>query len=279
MKNNMIVNPFDVENARYYHYSSLEALVGGIILPEPLPPMENPPYNPSIPQAQQVCLWASDSRYMNDKDECRFGLKVVGSLQSKFPDLDFSLSNHHVSTAFISFSQTLDSLPMWNMYGRNGSGVMLVFNSLSGAFAYNRGRRIIPTRVQCEYCKTKQYNNSSYINSIVDRFTLLYKAKLLDVQDIFTNTLQEIIAAIKREEYKYENETRLVFLNMNYKYRVSNNIIVPYIPVYFHKLQLCEIWIGPTQDQDRSAQSLRMFLDSRGFEHVIIKKSEIPYRG
>ena len=75
---------------------------------------------------------------MNDKDECRFGLKIISSLKTKFPALDFSLLNQPASTAFISFSQTLDSLPMWNMYGRNGSGVMLGFNSLSGAFAYNK---------------------------------------------------------------------------------------------------------------------------------------------
>lgn len=279
MKNNKTINPFDVENARYYHYTSLDALVGGIILPKPLPPIDNSLYNSNIPQAQQVCLWASDSRYMNDKDECRFGLKVVSSFKTKFPALDFSLLNQPASTAFISFSQSPDSLPMWNMYGRNGSGVMLAFNSLSGAFAYNEKGQIIPNRVKCEYCKTKQYNRSTYINNIIDKLTLLHKVAGLNNPKLVANTLHEIVATIKRDEYKYENEIRLVLHDVNYKYRISNNIIVPYIPVYFHKLQLCEIWIGPTQDQYRSAESLRMFLDSRGFEHVVIKKSGIPYRG
>lgn len=216
---------------------------------------------------------------MNDKDECRFGLKIISSLKTKFPALDFSLLNQPASTAFISFSQTLDSLPMWNMYGRNGSGVMLGFNSLSGAFAYNKEGRIIPNWIKCEYCKTKRYNRSAYITKIIENLTLLRDIAGLNNPKLVANTLSGIVATIKRDEYEYENEIRLVLHDVNYKYRVSNNIIVPYIPVYFHKLQLCEIWIGPTQDQDRSAESLRMFLDSRGFEHVVIKKSGIPYRG
>lgn len=35
MKNNKIVNPFDVENTRYYHYTSLDALLEVLSCPNP----------------------------------------------------------------------------------------------------------------------------------------------------------------------------------------------------------------------------------------------------
>ena len=63
------------------------------------------------------------------------------------------------------------------------------------------------------------------------------------------------------------------------EFRHRNNLIIPYIKNYLPKFALKEIWIGPANDMDRVAKSLKKYLDYMGFGDVVIKKSRIPYRG
>lgn len=62
------------------------------------------------------------------------------------------------------------------------------------------------------------------------------------------------------------------------KYRLKNNLIVPYVELYLPKSALKEIWIGPTNDMERATKSLRIYLDHMGFNEVEIKQSKVPYR-
>lgn len=48
---------------------------------------------------------------------------------------------------------------------------------------------------------------------------------------------------------------------------------------YLPKSALKEVWIGPANDMTRVAKSLKRYLDYMGFGNVVIKKSQIPYRG
>lgn len=83
----------------------------------------------------------------------------------------------------------------------------------------------------------------------------------------------------KNPAYEYEQEVRWFFpANEIIKYRLKNNLIVPYVEQYLPKSALKEIWIGPNNDMNRAIQSLRMYLDHMGFNDVEIKQSKVPYR-
>ena len=80
--------------------------------------------------------------------------------------------------------------------------------------------------------------------------------------------------------FEYENEIRLIgdFKKEPVKFREKNGYIIPYKEIYFSKKQIKSITLGPCQNLDKAEYSLRQFLDSKGFEHVMIHKSIIPYR-
>lgn len=83
----------------------------------------------------------------------------------------------------------------------------------------------------------------------------------------------------KHSAYEYEQEVRCFLTSSQpIKYRLKNNLIVPYIELYLPKSALKEIWIGPTNDMEWATKSLRTYLDHMGFNEVEIKQSKIPYR-
>lgn len=104
-----------------YQYTNIDALFNGIILKEP----KN--------EGAEICLWASNYLYMNDPSEIATGQEYVNKIlkeylvedddnneiQDKMDDVDYYIT---------SFSMTSDSLPMWGMYGKNGSGIALGFD-------------------------------------------------------------------------------------------------------------------------------------------------------
>lgn len=85
---------------------------------------------------------------------------------------------------------------------------------------------------------------------------------------------------LKDKAYDYEKEIRLIgdFKDAPIKFREKNGYVIPYKEVYFAKEHIKTIKLGPCMNQGNAEFSLRHFLDSRGFEHVKIEKSEIPYR-
>lgn len=62
------------------------------------------------------------------------------------------------------------------------------------------------------------------------------------------------------------------------KYRVQDGLIIPYIPVYFPKSILKQIWLGPCLEHERNKKILEEILKSKGFDtEILISKK--PYRG
>ena len=91
-----------------YHYTSIEALFGGIIVRQPQTDKE-------------ICLWMSNCQYMNDPEELNTGIRFASDILNISPDI---LEKHASEYQQIkdnlyitSFSAASDCLPMWAMYG------------------------------------------------------------------------------------------------------------------------------------------------------------------
>jgi len=221
-----------------YHYTNLDALIGGILNKE---------------KGKEVCLRATHCQYLNDPSEITSGLNAFEDYFTAVNRLDF---DRIMKSSFIlSFSESVDSLPMWSMYGKNGKGLKLGFdvNSLKEKIW------------KCFYEK-----DLKSLREVLDKSNSKYKIPMI---------LQTPLM-IKNDAYSYEKELRMYFLLSLHdkKYKISNGLIVPYIEEFFSKEILKEIWIGPNQDIELSKKSLKMLLDEFGFEHVEIKESKVPYR-
>ena len=241
----------------FYHYTTMKALVEGIIVEDPIPNKE-------------ICMWATHCAYMNDSMEVQIGIDAIvdffynqqkkiyqGLLKDIYrKSFEKGISNQWRYRFIISFSKETDSLPMWKMYSDSGRGIAIEF--FRDGFPLTDKDKLL----QCYYAKTN----------------LL---RMLDSTGIDKNVAYAYIPSVmKNKAYKYEKEIRLIgiFENEEELYRVKNGITIPYKKVYFPKTQIKSITIGPSIDKKIAETSLKRLLCKRGFDHVIIKHSKIPYR-
>ena len=259
----------EIENQKLlYHYTDSEALLNGIIVPNPNP-------------EEEICLRATRWTHLNDKEEIESGLKLIGEdTTERLKFLSDGLRKYHDSSCSLSFCKSEDNLPMWGMYGKNGSGVMLAFDTrvLQSMFGFH----LLPCI----------YEGSDYDNEVVNMLSAL------DLGDGFNSLnndeklyLSFILSAVfvslrKNAAFTFEDEVRIIGLGNPHfglpkttQYRISRGVITPYVNVSLPKSALKEVWLGPTNNIELAKASTEEFLQSRGFYDVKVKISQVPYRG
>lgn len=270
------------------HYTTIEALLNGIIVKNPLQ------------LGQDICLWGTDATYLNDMTELKIGGRFLKEILSKHFlkfDNETEVDGVHddLPQSFVtSFSLQRDFLPMWSMYGKNGTGISLCFdvNYLQNKDKCELKKCIYLTdelRDQFEtyldgfepiFVSAKRF---CFILVLLFIFSLFGDGgKAVESCMTFVNPFLELAIVLKHEAYLYENEYRLIKSEQNsdnVKFRIGKNLAIPYIEQYFPKEALREIIVGPNTDMNRTIRSIKTFLKSTGFEHVVVSPSSVPYRG
>lgn len=246
-----------------YHYTSIDAVCGGIITKEGL------------------VFRLTHYAYLNDTKEYDLGREVFSN-RLKGAEKEYLEYVKSKPSYILSLSQKQDFLPMWGMYGKNGSGLML---GLSTDDLFN----FVGTGLdECKYCNDNfifdNDEDEAHITACIATYEKIKAKKIYD--DVATyhlrRKLDELIPFIKSNYFAYEKEVRLAIKankNDNISYRSIGNIIVPYITIILPKNILRKIMIGPTLDAKRVEQSLKLYLDDMGYEDVSIEVSHAPYRG
>lgn len=279
----LIVKP---DAVKIYHYTTIEALFSGILVKDATP-------------SKEICLRASDARYMNDPTELKVGLDFLraaskqsrGNIEKGLSYLYKELSHSYIT----SFSLHRDNLMMWHMYGKNATGVSLRFD------VDKMQEDTKDSMLQCIYF-TKE--KSDQIEAYLKEFDIEQDAKddnswavlILLALSLFADNgkaleqmwsnlepLLEFALSLKSPAYEYEQEIRLLSPELEeknaVKYQLRNNLIVPYIEHYMPKDSLREIMVGPNNDMSRTVVSIQEYLKHMGFEHVKVSPSSVPYRG
>jgi len=271
-----------------YQYTNIEALFNGIIVKEPK-------------KNKEICLWASHYMYLNDPTEIETGQKYFAEILSQyFIEKDNNDAKNDsiddVEYFITSFSTTIDNLPMWSMYGKNGSGIALGFDrdiihkEDNESFLYKCVYldKDVKDKIAsfCENYKGEKITTEALKFGLIIVFLAALFSKnekpigeQLDDSGIMS--FLHFMMFAKAPAYEYENEIRLLIQpdkDSKIKHRCQNNLIVPYIENFFPKKALKEIWIGPTNDMERTEKSLRSYLDSKGFSDVQIRRSTVPHR-
>ena len=260
-----------------YHYTNIEALINGIINPK----VDN--HNKDM----DICLWATHCEYLNDPVDSYLGDSLLHDNEDIKSMLKMDLTpllNNLKSSYVISFSESKDCLPMWNMYGKNGMGIKLGFDFKMVIC----NPKFVDNFYHCVYENTENYHN--YCNMIVKKVRKLHEEGLPSEftdkkysKDAFLYGLINAYArAIKSQSYEHEREWRIIipaYINVTpVEFRYNSGLLVPFIKQYLPKISLKEVWIGPTNDMDRSEKSIKMYLDFMGYDEVKIYKSKIPFR-
>mgnify|MGYP002624800879 CR=1 FL=1 len=244
----------DLGISTFYHYTTIDALLNGII-------RENTEIG------KEVCLRATHIRFVNDQEEISRGAELISKskeLSNPTKSLEEYLSETmklYENQFLISFTGEDDSLPMWNTYSNKSTGIAVGFDRI-------KSLSINDLVLKCWYdiqelAKEMKYYKDSDKYELVALLLMRYMPQML-----------------KNKAYEYEKEIRLIgnFKDSPLKFREKKGYIIPYKEVYFSKEQIKTIKLGPCLNQENAEFSLRQFLDSRGFEHVKIEKSKIPYR-
>ncbi|WP_320053537.1 DUF2971 domain-containing protein [uncultured Acetobacteroides sp.] len=257
-------NPDD--HPHVWHYTSINSLVNGL-----------------IEEDGNLCFWASHRQYLNDPMETILGVDLRDRLINE-KSLKIKYGKATPDIFIVSFSLSPDILPMWNMYGGNGNGIMLKLDSkLLNVKEYSMYHMEYDTIEVINQIENKLDDNlNSTFTEGCPEDTCSRESAVVLGEILITANLPE---KIKSNSYQYENEVRISHTTdiqhslKDIKYRCSNGVIIPYMEFRFLKEALKEITIGPTNDFERSKFSLKMFLDSKELGDVKISKSEVPYRG
>lgn len=218
--------------------------------------------------AHKVHLFSTNCRFLNDPKEMVYGERYVDlALEGFFGKKSvFSDDSHLRSLYLTSFSLEENALPMWNTYGKSGDGLCIGFDpAILSTGDGHLGRCLYGTPL----------NHDSFMSTLSqDR-----KKRQINDGQKFTKYLGFLMDFCKNGCYHYEKEVRLVRSFMgDPDYRLSGNILVPYIDNVYPKEVIRKIIIGPCNDFERATDSLVRWLKRAGMEHVEVAWSKLPYR-
>ena len=234
---------------------------------------------------------------------------------SRLWDKDVSHSKEELSNFFIechdisflhpfviSLSQTRDSLPIWGMYGGNGTGVALGFDL-----------RLYYIELEQEGgCRRFDITHINFddIHAIDMEYDTLEKFKtcygivrsdyhkywesvcgITDGKEIAQRQLKALSSMImyaapfiKHNAYRYEKESRIIKFHesiTDIKFRTNaKGTIIPYLEVPIPTSALKEIIIGPCCNFNLIKKSLEIILLQKGIktDDIEITPSSQPYR-
>lgn len=297
-----------IVNSCVFHYTNAGTLVGMLKNTS----KENP----------FMTFWASHTSYMNDPKEKEYGIEKMWEVlpevetelsiptnqritKLKREDLDQFIMQENIeensltNMYSISFSKSFDALPMWNMYGQNGNGICLGFDS--DELNKFLSSRKMESLMQLKYGIGEDISNTQdmtywkeYIKSIYQRNKIFFeknmnmRSKNQEGNDIniainnYLALLAIVPGNIKIPAYEYEDEYRLYCREFKHQvyFRDCNGLLVPYLEIELPLDALKIIAIGPTADKNRQMMSIAKLLKEKGkdFDALTLYSSEIPYR-
>lgn len=195
-----------------------------------------------------------------------------------------------------SFSLDNDNLNLWNYYTKNQqhNGYALKFSSkalLNNIKSQKENQNYYYTNGVVIYSKEKQLTLLKDLLKEYHKLFIKYKNERQNFQiEIFffeiINLLDIYNLFYKPQTYEVEQEYRFVIADINImnqkitnkKFRIFNDIFIPYIELANVRKIIKEIKISPSQNQELLKNSISIFKNNYGLQNIEISKSEIPMR-
>ena len=199
----------------------------------------------------------------------------------------------------VSFSHEEDSLPLWNMYSGNGTGLNLCFWS----YKYNVKDNIDVEKIKEDdiiifddlHINDVSYEEfpkdlSSAVDTIYEKFLSEIKYMNNKKNDYLIQAKTDYLATMivllgtrmKNKAFSFEKEARFIVFEDNpqkISYRTnSNGSIVPYIEKEVPITNLKSITIGPCANYPATKIFIDSMLKQNGLDHISITSSKVPFR-
>ena len=213
-------------------------------------------------------MFASDLRYMNDKEELTFGIDVMMEalrtiVEDKSSTYDSDLKKW-LKEEFLNdpneekfkqelaedkiyiacFSKHSDDLSQWRAYGDNGKGVCIKFDfnvtlddKLSDDFYMQPVKYLDKDKIKKDPRGNREDRRKKYWTEELKYFEDTFKSIKENYQKtgdfVITDKLRRYLRYYKNSAFEKEEEFRLLYLDNNGKYetkiRVSKGYLTPYV--------------------------------------------------
>lgn len=209
---------------------------------------------------------ATHIRYLNDMSEYVYYQNLLWeSFKKQQINIDKVAFNNFVSSFemfsdpfVISFTEKADYLPMWHMYSRNATGVVLEFNK-------SEIEESIRGYARLGECKYKPYIDEN-LRDYADAITRMDRSQknIFDVISLYHLNLKDNMVLHKSPDYKYEKEWRIYSRSSIIHTKVSKGQIKPYVEITLPISCLKSIKIGPCMpNKEQELQAIQFLLSTK----------------
>lgn len=199
--------------------------------------------------------------------------------------IDSTKFSYKKSSVFVCcLSQRSDDLRQWLPYANNGQGIALGFQGLDNSHNITEGDTVWAIKV----CYRSQEEKENYVRDIFKNIFEIFSNMDKNLIPVFVEAVHQAIffdiIACKSENYKDEEEWRLIYVAdtesilEKINFRISDNIIRPYIDVSVVKNSVIEIKLGPKTEDRLNIHALTTLLNKKGYINSNLTKSKISYR-
>lgn len=245
------------------------------------------------------CLWASNASFLNDRSELLHALDAAKTAIEKLtstkamkqwrPHLERvvnELTDGKIPDTFVTcFCQDSDNLSQWRGYGGREQGISITFDveQLSQRLAAEKAKLYKVTYAKLSTPSKVRDTLKGELSELADLNDILGSTPEEDYRDVF-RIVSSLLPKFKHLGFKDEREWRFVVQRptraSRLKFRAGRNRIIPYMELgkADDPLPISMIRVGPGDDQELTAQSLRPFLKANGYEDVEITVSDVPFR-
>jgi hypothetical protein len=244
-------------------------------------------------------FWASNASFLNDRKELVHGLEGAERALFKLKGLLDPSLRRLLSTVIQEIKDGLlpatyvtcfcardDLLSQWRGYGGSEQGISIQFSREALERRLTRQKARL-TKVIYSDLSTETKVRTALAEEMKD---LLDWEKVLGGQseDERKNSVFDIVSKLlprfKHLGFQDEREWRFVVQRpvaaSDLLFRPKGSVIAPYIVLNSGRLKLPmqSVTIGPGREMELTQASVRLFLDQRGYEHVPVKVSRVPFR-
>ncbi len=218
----------------------------------------------------------------------------------------YNLPNKYIPLRKFVFCTTTDadSLNMWNYYIHDGhyQGYNIGFNierllktfdtkepHTADPFEVLYGKVIYEPKKQTEEIQSyfdlietlseevKVDKETLILNlyHYIDRYGVFYKSSSFSSEKEYRICVEINEEQLKKDKKNYFGPNNK---KINYSFRTSNGLIIPYIEVKLKEDSISRIYISPMMEFEIAKESIRELITQNGFKGVSIHRSKIPVR-
>lgn len=245
-------------------------------------------------------IWLSNVSFLNDRRELLYGLDATAKVAKEFSS-DEAYQEWHKplnrvlarlkagkipNTYAACFCEKSDILSQWRGYGGSEQGVAIVFNR-KGLLDTLENSKATLFPVVYGQLKTADQITKELSEKLDDIEEAAKREEYSDVEKEKEaySVVCGLLPQFKHIGFADEREWRIVVqqntLRPTVSFRANSNVMVPYLKLKLSEsspLPIDYVRVGPGREQELTKRSVALYLESKGYNKIEVRVSNVPFR-